>query len=84
MLAHRVLEAARVQASMSVSDLWLAYFALGGEMRPDGLRSYLADGTGRVEYDIVAQALNERFSDLGADHPVPYQEELGNGDGSAS
>lgn len=77
--AHRVLEAARVQARMSFPDLWLAYFALGGESQPYFLRAYLLDGTGWVEYDIVAQAINERFHDNGGDHPVPYYDELGHG-----
>ena len=29
------------------------------------------------EHDVLAVALNERFSELGGDHPVPYA-----GDGS--
>ena len=29
----------------------------------------------RIEYDVVAQALNERFMDDGGDHPVPYADE---------
>lgn len=67
-----------MKAQMSLSDLWLAYFALGGETQPEQFRNYLADGTGSIEYDIVAQALNERFLENGGDHPVPYHDELAN------
>jgi hypothetical protein len=24
------------------------------------------------DHDVIAQALNERFAELGGDHPVPY------------
>ena len=63
---------------MSLDDLWLAYFALGGAAGPEELERYLAAGLGPMEYDVVAQAINERFVDRGGDHPVPYQDELEN------
>lgn len=74
---HQVLEAARMQAGMSFRDLWIAYLSLGGTAHPDALRAYLGGGTvPSVNYDVLAQALNERFLDQGADHPVPYRDEL--------
>jgi hypothetical protein len=76
---HAVLEAGRVQAGMSFDDLWLEYFALGGTAPPEELRDYLAGGAGPMDYDVVAQAINERFVDRGEDHPVPYSEELDSG-----
>ena len=75
--AHEVLEAGRAMAQMSFEDLWLAYFALGGAAGPDELERYLAGGAGPMDYDVVAQAINERFVDRGGDHPVPYYAELG-------
>ena len=74
--AHDVLEAGRVQAGMSFDDLWLDYFALGGAAPPERLRAYLADGGVSIDYDVVAQAINERFVGRGGDHPVPYSDEL--------
>lgn len=74
--AHEVLEAGRAQAEMSLDDLWLAYFALGGAAAPESLGRYLAGGVGPMDYDVVAQAINERFVDRGGDHPVPYRDEL--------
>jgi hypothetical protein len=75
---NRVLEAARVQAGLSVSELWMAYFALGGSETAGVLRAFLdADvDPGLVDFDVLVQALNEKFMDLGGDHPVPYEEEI--------
>lgn len=67
---------------MTFDELWLAYMALGGNCPPRAVRAYL-QGTGpdeadhdRVDYDLLAHALNEHFTDQGADHPVPYRDEL--------
>jgi hypothetical protein len=74
---HEVLEAGRIQADMTVDELWVAYVGLGGGQLPHTLRAYLAgEPTGPVEYDLVAQAINERFIDRGQNHPVPYHSEL--------
>ena len=74
---HAVLEAARTQAGMSFEDLWIAYFALGGVAQPDVVRAYLDGSTDRaMDYDVLAQAINERFLDQHANHPVPYSDEL--------
>ena len=69
-----VLERARRDVGMSMVDLWLRYFALGGVRTPIEVDAVLngalvADATDR---DRLAVALNERFSELGGDHPVPY------------
>jgi hypothetical protein len=59
---------------MSALAVWVAYFAVGGN-------GSLADVTGWVfgttsipvhDYDLLAQAMNDEFVALGADHPVPY------------
>lgn len=76
--AHQVLEAGRALAQMSIEDLWLAYFALGGAVGPDELELCLAGDLRLIDYDVVAQAINERFVDRGEDHPVPYRDELQN------
>jgi hypothetical protein len=72
---NRVLEAARVQAGLSVGELWMAYFALGGSESAEAVRAFLGadDDVGLTDYDVLVQALNERFMDLGVDHPVPYR-----------
>lgn len=74
---HAVLDAARQQAGMSFQDLWIAYFALGGTALPDEVRAYLGGGpVASMDYDVLAQAINERFLDMGDNHPVPYRDEL--------
>jgi len=76
-LAYEILEAGRIQAGMSFDELWVAYFALGGVATPDNLRSYLAgSGTHSMDYDVLAQAINEKFVDVGGNHPVPYSDDL--------
>jgi hypothetical protein len=69
-----ILETARRDTGMSVTDLWLRYFALGGAHTPIEVDAVLngalvADSADR---DRLAVALNERFAELGRDHPVPY------------
>jgi hypothetical protein len=68
------LEAARVELGLSIPDLWRRCFALGGLLDQVALSDALVgrQAFSRVEFDVVAQALNERFMDDGANHPVPY------------
>ncbi len=76
-LPYEVLEAARVEASMSLDQLWLAYFALGGSAPLEALRSYLGgSASASMEYDVLAQAINEVHLGQGGNHPVPYREDL--------
>lgn len=72
------LETARQQAVLSVAELWLAYFTLGGLATPGDIEAILAGRTraDQREYDLLALALNERFADMDLDHPVPYFSEL--------
>jgi hypothetical protein len=74
---YEVLEAARVQADISVERLWVAYFGLGGAATRAVMRSYLdGSGTGVLDYDVLAQAINETYIERGGNHPVPYGEDL--------
>lgn len=59
---------------MSATELWWAYFALGGNATPLQLTAFLA-GVARPkrrDHDRLAQALNDQYADLGSDSPVPY------------
>ncbi len=69
-----LLEQARRDLGLSVADLWMRYFALGGmqdamEVEATLFGALVADDHNR---DIIAVALNERFFELGRDHPVRY------------
>ncbi len=72
-----VLERARREVGLSHSDLWFRYFALGGMSTALELEAYLFEAlTPTVhERDMVALALNERFSELGGDHPISYTDD---------
>jgi hypothetical protein len=74
----QILEAGRQQAGLSNRDLWIGSCSLGGMTGPDTLDAYLLGDAipDRVEYDVIAQALNDSFVDAGGNHPVPYAESL--------
>lgn len=76
-----ILEQARRDLGLSVDDLWLRYFALGGmnaalEIEAILFGALVSDDHNR---DIIAVALNERFSELGGDHPVRYSGDVPGG-----
>jgi anti-sigma B factor antagonist len=61
------LDAARREAGMSIVELFVAYFALGGTCDLDHLLAYLAGSRQEFEIhqrDIVVHAINERLIDL--------------------
>jgi hypothetical protein len=72
-----VLDAFRRGAELSHGELWLRYFELGGMSTGQELEAYLygALRPSRHDYDVIAQALNERFVEMGGNHPVPYAED---------
>ena len=72
-----VLEAARREAGLSVSDLWFRYFTLGGMSTALEVEAILFGALigSAHNRDVLAVALNERFAELGGDHPVPYGNE---------
>jgi hypothetical protein len=72
------IERFRLSAQMSKTQLWWAYFALGGNATPQTLDGFLNGQTAMAahDYDLVVQALNDYFVSQGSDHPVPYSDEL--------
>jgi hypothetical protein len=73
-----VLDAYRQEAGLSHGELWLRYFELGGMSTGFELEAFLYGlmAPEPRDHDVIAHALNERFSELGGDHPVAY---LGDG-----
>jgi hypothetical protein len=62
-------------SGMSPHELWLRYYAVGGdatelEVEACTLGLLTPDP---YEHNLIAQALNEHFIDRGEDHPVGYQ-----------
>jgi hypothetical protein len=68
------LDAARQLAGLTVEALWYAYIALGGNGTMDAMEAGLAEPStlSAHEHDVIAQAINEGFADVGHEHPVPY------------
>ena len=62
------LESARRRAGLSVADLFVAYFALGGTADLGELVAYLngdGDALDRHQRDVAVHAVNERLGDVG-------------------
>jgi hypothetical protein len=72
-----MLKAALLEADLTVPELWLRYFGLGGTATPEALEDHIEGRFGGVlddgQHDTVVQARNERFMDLHLDHPLPYR-----------
>ncbi|HLJ07120.1 MAG TPA: hypothetical protein VKX24_01175 [Acidimicrobiia bacterium] len=71
------LDRARQDAMLSIGALWVRYFGLGGMGTALELEAYLFGALRPTahEYDVLAQTLNERFDELGADRTIPYSDD---------
>ena len=74
-----VLEQARRDLGLSLDDLWYRYFALGGMSAALEVEAILYGAllTDEHNRDVLAVALNERFAELGRDHPLAYSDDEG-------
>ncbi len=79
--APDTLDLFRQQADLSRGELWLRYFELGGMSTAFQVEAFLYGALQPTahDHDVLAHALNERFVELGGNHPVPY-EDGGRGD----
>jgi hypothetical protein len=68
------LDAYRQEAGLSHGELWLRYFELGGMSTGVNVEAFLYGvlAPSDHDHDVIAQALNERFAELGGHHPVHY------------
>jgi hypothetical protein len=74
------LRAAMALGQLSLPELWLRYFALGGTATESEVRAHVDgehegafDADGDVQHDTLVQALNERFMELDLHEPLPYE-----------
>ncbi len=72
-----MLDRSRQAAGLSHGELWMRYFALGGMSTALELEAFLygALEPSSHDHDVIAHALNERFVELGGNHPVPYADD---------
>jgi len=68
------LDRYRLGAKLSHGELFLRYFELGGMSSALELEAVLYGALEPSAHDreVIAHALNERFVELGGNHPVPY------------
>ena len=74
-----VLERAREETGLSMTELWFRYFALGGMGTALEVDAFLYGALVPSAHnrDLIAVALNERYLELGRDHPIPYSDDRG-------
>lgn len=74
--SHRFDEAL-ASSGLSMDQLWLRYFELGGEAGVMELDAYLngAIAMPALQHDILAQAINERLDEI-APGRAPYSKEF--------
>ena len=72
-----MLEQGRRDVGLSQGELWFRYFELGGMSTALQVEGYLYGALIPTPHDsdLIAAALNERFSELGGDHPIPYSDD---------
>ncbi len=60
-----------------MGDLWFRYFSLGGMSTALEIEAFLYGALQAEPHnsDLLAVALNERFAELGGDHPIPYSDD---------
>ena len=74
---RRQLLAALRASELGVEELWLRYFALGGEVGKMEIEAYLNGllPLPRLQHDLLAHAINERLDEI-APPRAPYAAEL--------
>jgi len=73
----RLFDGASKEVSLSKAELWMRYFALGGNAMPAEFEAFL-EGALRPtpgEHDVLAHALNERSIELGLRRRWQYSDE---------
>ncbi len=63
-------------SGLTLAELWLRYLAVGGTASRARVEAY-ARGLlcpDSHQHNMIAQAINEAFIELGEEHPVSYQD----------
>jgi hypothetical protein len=69
-------------AGWTNTDLWLAAFALGGDLSATDIDEIAAGhrAVGRIDWDVLAAAINDGCADQGLAPPMRYWMQLRAGD----
>lgn len=76
---QRLLAEAFQGTKLSVEELWLRYFALGGDAGKVEVEAYLSGlmPLPSLQHNILAHAINERLDELGPPRRAPYRPDGG-------
>ena len=63
-------------SGLTLTELWLRYLAVGGTANPALVAAYARDQLrpDSYQHNLIAQAINEYFTDQREDHPVSYRD----------
>jgi len=69
-------------AGWTSTDLWLAAFALGGDLTATDIGEIAAGhrAVKRIDWDVLAAAINDDCAERGLDPPMRYWAQLPGGD----
>jgi hypothetical protein len=72
--AAAILQAGVQVAELSPEELWLDYFALGGDATLSEVNAMVAGETplSRLDHDRLAVVINERLQQVGFGRPLAY------------
>jgi hypothetical protein len=72
-----LLDDARRDVGLSHGDLWFRYFEIGGMQSALEVEAYLYGALAPTDHDhdLIAVVLNERYSELGQNHPIAYSDD---------
>ncbi len=71
-----ILDRGRRDAGLSHGELFLRYFELGGMSTALQVEAFCYGALlpSAHDHDVIAHALNERFVELGGNHPIGYSD----------
>ncbi|WET77730.1 SpoIIE family protein phosphatase [Amycolatopsis sp. QT-25] len=74
---RRIIAACFARTGLTVEQLWLRYFALGGDVTEVELDAFLQGALSlpRIQRDMVTHAINERLDELSGARRAPYSRE---------
>ncbi|AGM08469.1 PP2C family protein-serine/threonine phosphatase [Amycolatopsis keratiniphila] len=74
---RRIVAACFARTGLTVEQLWLRYFALGGDVSEVELEAFLQGllPLPRIQRDMVAHAVNERLDEIAGARRAPYSRE---------
>ncbi|WP_340687369.1 PP2C family protein-serine/threonine phosphatase [Amycolatopsis coloradensis] len=76
---RRIIADCFARTGLTLEQLWLRYFALGGDVSEADLEAYLRGvlPLPRIQRDMVAHAVNERLDELSGARRAPYSRDVG-------